>query len=286
MIVLTGAAGFIGSVVLGYLNQKGLYDIILVDSPRAPLRNLGGKYYWDIKTYDTPLTEFKSVQAVIHIGANADTLEKDQGSIDRTNITSTRQWNQFCKERQIPFIFTSTAAVYGNGQGPLNLYANSKLISEQEIDAVILRLFNVYGPNEYHKGRMASTPYHWFNQLYAGKKLQLFENSSEYKRDFVWVEDVAKTVYHFLNNYQPGVYDLGAGISCSFEGIADTMIRSLGFGEKEYIPMPKDLAAQYQKNTCADVTQLIKAGVAVNDFLAPWEGIPEYLNYLKTQRLY
>jgi ADP-L-glycero-D-manno-heptose 6-epimerase len=160
-------------------------------------------------------------------------------------------------------------------------------VSEQEItNGIVLRLFNVYGPNEYHKGRMASTVYHWYNQLCDTDQIKIFENSRYYRRDFVWVEDVARTVYHFLNNYKEGIYDLGAGISVDFESIANIVIEEYGQGNKEYIPMPEDLKSQYQLDTKADTNYLREAGVTVDDFLEPWEGIKEYFKYLKNKDRY
>lgn len=286
MIVVTGGAGFIGSVVIGYLNKQGITDIAIVELPDVSLGNLAGKKYTSLHSYDEPLEQFKNATHVVHIGANSSTLERDLESINRTNIVPTRNWNNFCKNNNIPFIFTSSAAVYGNGNGPLNPYAESKLTSEQEISGVILRLFNVYGPNEYHKGRMASTPFHWFHQLKNNGKLEIFDNSHEYLRDFIYVEDVAKIIHYFMYNYLPGTYDVGTGMSCSFEGIADALIRTAMIGRKEYIPMPTDLQAQYQKNTRADITKLISSGYDVNDMLLPWDGIPEYVEYLKQGSLY
>ena len=279
MIVLTGANGFIGSVVLGYLNKQGIDDIALVELDSAPSRYLQGKRY---KSFNGDITD---PECVIHIGANSSTLETDQDSLNATNIRPTHQWNLICKENNIPYIFTSSAAVYGNGAGPLNLYAHSKLTSEQSIEGVVLRLFNVYGPNEHHKGRMASTIYHWYNQLVDTNAIKLFENSIDYCRDFVWVEDVAKTIYHFVNNYQPGVYDVGTGTSTSFETVADIIIKNVT-GTKQYIPMPTDLQAQYQLRTCADTTRLKQAGVSVDQFLSPEQGIEEYIKYLKNRQLY
>jgi ADP-L-glycero-D-manno-heptose 6-epimerase len=280
MIVLTGANGFIGSVVLGYLNKQGIDDIALVEIEPIPSRYLEGKKY---RSFNGNITD---PTCVIHIGANSSTLETNQESINLTNISPTHHWNTICKENNIPFIFTSTAAVYGNGTGPLNLYANSKQTSEQDMDGVILRLFNVYGPNESHKGRMASTIYHWYNQLVDTNTIKIFENSNNYCRDFIWVEDVAKTIYHFVNNYKPGTYDVGTGSSYSFESIADLIISNHKNGHKEYIPMPKDLKAQYQLNTRADVTNLYSAGVDVDSFLTPADGIAEYVKYLSSQRLF
>ena len=287
MIVLTGAGGFIGSVVLGYLNKQGRDDIVLIDDlPTAnQFRNLIDKKYISLHSTDEMPAIADGIEAVIHIGADSSTLQDNWNSLYKTNVLSTRQWNRFCLENGIPFIFTSSAAVYGNGQGPLNKYAFSKQVSENEIEGVVLRLFNVYGPNEYHKGRMASTPYHWFQQAKEHRCIKVFDDSDKYLRDFVYVEDVAKTVYYFLNNYQEGVYDLGTGKSESFDYVADQCCRELGC-DKIYIPMPKDLRAQYQKNTCASVDALRNAGVDVNSFLTVDLGIKEYFKYLTQDQTY
>ena len=287
MIVLTGAGGFIGSVVLGYLNKQGRDDIVLIDDlPTAnQFRNLIDKKYISLHSTDEMPAIADGIEAVIHIGADSSTLQDNWHSLYKTNVLSTRQWNRFCLENGIPFIFTSSAAVYGNGQGPLNKYAFSKQVSENEIEGVVLRLFNVYGPNEYHKGRMASTPYHWFQQAKEHKCIKVFDDSDKYLRDFVYVEDVAKTVYYFLNNYQEGVYDLGTGKSESFDYVADQCCLELGC-DKIYIPMPKDLRAQYQKNTCASVDALRNAGFDVNSFLTVDLGIKEYFKYLTQDQTY
>jgi ADP-L-glycero-D-manno-heptose 6-epimerase len=223
---------------------------------------------------------------VIHIGANSSTLERNWPSIYKTNVLSTRMWNAFCLEHAIPFIFTSSAAVYGNGNGPLNQYAFSKQASEQEITGVVLRLFNVYGPNEYHKGRMASTILHWYNQIQTDSKINIFENSNNYRRDFIWVEDVVSTIYHFVENYKPGMYDLGTGVSVDFDSIANIVINECGQGEKSMIVMPDDLKAQYQLDTKADTGKLELAGVSTDLFYKPLQGIREYCKYLKTSRFY
>lgn len=291
MIILTGAGGFIGSVMLGYLNKKGITDVVLFDdlSNEMQYRNLVGKKFKSIHphtTYEKTVFNPKDIQAVIHIGANSSTLERDWTSIYKTNVLSTRLWNGFCLEHSIPFIFTSSAAVYGNGNGPLNQYAFSKQVSEQEVTGVVLRLFNVYGPNEYHKGRMASTIFHWFQQLQKNEELKIFERSHQYRRDFIWVEDVCKTIYHFVENYRPGVYDLGSGQSIDFDKIANIVLHCHGGGSKQIIPMPKDLEAQYQKETQASVGALESAGVDVDSFLEPWQGVDLYWEYLKSNRFY
>jgi len=289
MIILTGAGGFIGSVILGYLNKQGTTDVMLFDDlPEGDqYKNLIGKQYTSLHLTNEFPSTLNNVEAVIHCGANSSTLSRDWSSVYKTNVQSTRWWHSVCRDNGVPFIFTSSAAVYGNGHGPLNHYAFSKLTSEQEMtDAVILRLFNVYGPNEYHKQRMASTPFHWFNQLKETGKLKIFENSNMYYRDFIWVEDVAKTVHYFIENYKPGIYDLGTGSATNFETIAECVLDAVGTGEKEYIPMPEDLKKQYQLHTRADTNFLIESGVPVNEFLGPAEGISEYVRYLNYYSFY
>jgi ADP-L-glycero-D-manno-heptose 6-epimerase len=288
MIVITGAAGFIGSVILGYLNSLGYEDIILVDDFKNTdqFKNLLGKKYKFIAADIDELAEIP-FEAVIHFGANSSTLETDWSSVYKTNVLSTRAWATLARKHKAKMIFASSAAVYGNGQGPLNLYGFSKLASEQELsDAVCLRLFNVYGPNEYHKGRMASTLFHWYNQLLASNEIRIFENSDQYFRDFVWVEDVARVVGFFLKTYRPGIYDLGSGHNTSFNTVADQLISNLTIGKKIVIPMPEDLKNQYQTNTCADLTSLTDIGFDTNSFLNTELGIKSYLKYLKTHSYY
>jgi ADP-L-glycero-D-manno-heptose 6-epimerase len=291
MIILTGAGGFIGSVMLGYLNKHKITDVVLFDDLAEPtqFKNLINKQFRSIyphTVYEKVNLDPKDIQAVIHLGANSNTLEQDWLKIYKTNVQSTRIWNEFCKTNNIPLIFASSAAVYGNGSGPLNQYAFSKQISENEIDAVVLRLFNVYGPNEYHKSRMASTILHWFRQIEETGELKLFEGSERFRRDFVWVEDVCKTILHFVRNYQPGVYDLGTGESVDFDKIANIVIDCGGRGTKQIISMPQDLIAQYQIDTRANTDKLRASGVAVDEFLEPWQGIDLYWEYLKSDRFY
>ena len=289
MIILTGAGGFIGSVVLGYLNSQQVTDIIIVDDLpyENQYKNLIGKQYNRLVSLDDIDAIDEDITGVIHIGANANTLEKNWSSIYTTNVRSTRKWNIFCKQRKIPFIFTSSASVYGNGAGPMNQYAFSKLLSENEVDGVVLRLFNVYGPNEYHKGRMASTILHWFDQIKETGEITIFENSKSYFRDFVWVEDIAKTIHHFMfENYQPGIYDLGSGSSMDFETVADLVISNTNKGKKRFVDMPDDLKKQYQINTLADTKSLTKSGVDVESFVKVHEGIAAYIDYLAKDRYY
>ncbi len=288
MIVLTGAAGFIGSVMLGYLNKMGRDDVVLFDDMPHPEQflNIGNKKYISIHSADEIISDPEGIDCVIHLGANSNTLEKNWRSIYETNVYSTRLWNQFCNENDIPFIFASSAAVYGNSNGPLNQYAFSKQTSEQEMTGVALRLFNVYGPNEYHKGRMASTIFHWHNQIKETNQLNIFKDSRLYRRDFIWVEDVCKTIYYFMENYQPGVYDLGTGQNKDFETVANIVCSTMKKGNKNFIEMPPELKEQYQTDTTANVTGLKTAGVDVASFLSIEQGIPQYLEYLKSNQRY
>lgn len=288
MIVLTGAGGFIGSVMLGYLNKLGRKDVVIFDDmpQQEQYQNIGNKKYISIHSTQEIITDPAGIECVIHLGANSNTIERDWESIYKTNVYSTRLWNQFCTENEIPFIFASSAAVYGNNGVPLNLYAFSKLASEQEVNGVILRLFNVYGPNEYHKGRMASTIFHWYNQIDSTGQLNIFKDSKFYRRDFIWVEDVCKTILHFVNNYQPGIYDLGTGINRDFETVANVLCATMKKGNKNFIEMPPDLKEQYQTDTKANVENLKVAGVDTGSFLGIEQGIPEYIEYLKIRSRY
>jgi ADP-L-glycero-D-manno-heptose 6-epimerase len=149
--------------------------------------------------------------------------------------------------------------------------------------AACLRLFNVYGPNEYHKGRMASTIFHWYKQISDTGSIKIFEGSDEFFRDFIYVEDVCRTFWHFTENFKPGVYDVGTGKQESFEHVADCLIEAMGEEVyKEYIPMPDDLNKQYQKSTRANLTALDKAGFVTDTYRSVLEGIEDYVGYLKT----
>lgn len=288
MIVVTGAAGFIGSVIVRYLNSTGYKNIALVDNFKNPLqyKNLLNKEF-DILTVHPDELRDSPIETIIHFGANSSTLEKNWDSIYLTNVQSTRQWAKLAREKHAKMIFASSAAVYGNGHGPLNLYGFSKLISEKELsDAVCLRLFNVYGPNEYHKGRMASTVFHWFNQLQTDKELKIFQNSSDYYRDFIWVEDVAKIVEFSMTNYCPGIYDVGSGTSTSFDTVANQLISSVGYGAKQEIIMPADLQSQYQTSTVADLTALSDIGFDTQKLLSIQSGLAQYTAYLNNHSYY
>lgn len=287
MIVITGAGGFIGSVLIGYLNSLNITNLVLFDDlPTGDqFKNLVGKKFISLHSTEEYFQDSNGVECVIHLGANSSTLEKDWNSLYRTNVLSTRVWSRFCLQNEIPFIFASSAAVYGNSAGPLNHYAFSKQLSENEVDGVILRLFNVYGPNEYHKGRMASTIYHWYQQTRVTNTIELFAGSDQMIRDFIYVEDVAKIIYYFMKNYKPGVYDIGTGNSASFETLAGVLVKETN-ADKLYIDMPTDLTQQYQRYTCANLSNLIEAGFDTKQLRSIADAVPEYCRYLKTDQIY
>ena len=292
MIIVTGAGGFIGSVMVGYLNSIGITDIVAVDDMPHPeqYKNLVGKKFRLISTNEMEsMLAFQpgSIQGVIHLGANSNTLANDWASVYKTNVLSTRQWANLAARDYIPFVFASSAAVYGNGNGPLNQYAFSKAVSEQELtsNAAVLRFFNVYGPNEYHKGRMASTIYNWHSQILETGSIKIFKDSDQYYRDFIYVEDVCRACWHFIENFQPGVYDLGTGRSENFERVARELVKH--YDEEvyfNYIDMPTDLSKQYQTDTKADTKALTNAGFDTTICRTVSEGIEDYVPFLKEGR--
>ena len=296
MFVVTGAQGFIGSCMVAYLNRIGITDIVAVDdveidrqrgyATRVNHTNLqhcriSGLH--PISTEPKDILPSGDITGVFHFGAISDTLERDADKINYYNVRYTNTLAKICRERGIPMVFSSSAAVYGHGNGPVNPYAQSKLDSERAISdgAVCLRFFNVYGPNEYHKGRMSSVMLKWYNELQQTGRIRIFENSADYRRDFIYVEDVCKVAYNAFANPRSGVYDLGTGTAESFERVADCVIRSFGGGEKEYILMPEDLQAQYQRNTKADTTAIRSLGWA-NAFTSLESGVQKYFDYLIT----
>lgn len=289
MIIVTGGGGFIGSAMVGYLNSIGRTDVMVIDNmPHADqYKNLVGKKFSIMEEDELGLLAQYNpgdVEAVIHLGAITNTLHNDWNSIYKQNVRPTRQLSGLCRELRIPMVFASSAAIYGNGNGPLNQYALSKQISETEISehSACLRFFNVYGPNEYHKGRMASTILHWYNQIQETGSIKIFEDSDQYYRDFIYVEDVCRAVWHMVENYKPGTYDLGTGKSVNFERVAKELTKHVDQEVYlDYIPMPADLKAQYQTDTKADVTALETIGFDVDLCRSVAEGVEDYVQYLK-----
>ncbi len=304
MQIVTGAAGFIGSNLVRCLNVRGGGDVLAVDAPPSldecpNLRGVEVSRYMErsafleaVKLGDLP----KSIDAVYHQGACADTMETDERYMMSNNRDYSKELLTFALRRRIPFVYASSASVYGGGEhsredasneNPLNLYARSKLEFDNyvrslpdSVDTAVvgLRYFNVYGPRELHKGRMASMPYQIYRQLADTGVCRLFEGTDGYedgeqRRDFVHVGDACKVNMHFSEAGDvQGVFNVAPGASRSFNDIASILISLLGEGRIEYIPFPKELQGKYQSFTEADLTNLRAAGCDV-EFASLEEGL-------------
>lgn len=309
MKVVTGGAGFIGSNLIHGLNQTGVSDILVVDNltEAEKFRNLVGAQindYLDKQDFAGALTGsadwLDQIEIIFHQGACSSTTETDGRYMLRNNYQYSKELLEFCLDRRIPFIYASSAAVYGAGspfreepgtERPLNVYGYSKalfdsavwrLLPEAESQVVGLRYFNVYGPREAHKGPMASIALQLDDQLSRGDKVRLFGptpgyEAGEQRRDFVFVEDVVRLVIWLSEHPETsGIFNCGTGRSRSFNEIASQVIRTRGHGEIEYIPFPESLHGHYQSYTEADLTQLRRAGYSV-EFVSLEEGVREYL---------
>ena len=280
-IIVTGGAGFIGSCVVRTLNEKGLKDIIIVDNIASTekWRNISNKYYLEYIRKDIFINMLKrncfhEISSIIHLGACSSTTEQNFDYLWENNVCYTKELWNYCKERRIPFIYASSAATYGNGDYgfddkcnidhliPLNGYGCSKQVFDQwvirqevkPIQYVGLKFFNVYGPNEYFKGTMASMVYHGFNQIKKNGRIKLFKSeNAAYEdggqlRDFIYVKDVCDVIMYFLENPQySGLYNVGTGKAECFAELARSVFHSLGLKpDIEYIEMPEKMKANYQ----------------------------------------
>ena len=324
MIIVTGAAGFIGSVVADELNQKGYNDLILVDdfSKKEKERN-----YIDLKYktlvdrnvfFDWFNENHEEVDFVVHLGARTDTTEFDWNVFQKLNVDYTETMFALCAEYQIPLVYASSAATYGNGElgyddshevveklQPLNPYGRSK----NEVDKWILKqekqppfwaglkFFNVYGPNEYHKGRMASVIFHSFNQINATGKVKLFRShrpdfkDGQQLRDFIYVKDIASVICFMIERHRDtetprhqvksGLYNLGTGKARSFYDLAANTFKAMGKDVNiEFIDIPEDIRDKYQYFTEANMTKLREAGYD-KEFTSLEDGVADYVkNYL------
>ncbi|HEU4351137.1 MAG TPA: ADP-glyceromanno-heptose 6-epimerase [Burkholderiales bacterium] len=319
--IVTGAAGFIGSKLVEGLNRCGVTDVIAVDNlARADkFRNLAGAEiadYLDQAEFIAHLERFDgAVAAVFHQGACSDTMETDGRYMLDNNYTYSRRLLDWCQDEEVPFIYASSASVYGAGpefreerscEKPLNVYGYSKFLFDQYVRRMLdtrtsqvagLRYFNVYGPNEQHKGRMASVAYHAYQQLLNGGKVKLFVGSGGYadgeqRRDFVYVEDVVDVNLWLLERREvSGVFNCGTGRAQTFNELAAAVINAvqgtrLSVKEMvqkaliEYIPFPAGLADKYQSYTEADLARLRTAGYAA-DFRPVEQGVAAYVAELQ-----
>lgn len=315
MIVVTGAAGFIGSCLVSHLNKSGYTNIVAVDdfSREDKNKNLIGKTL----TAKVPREGFiqwlkdygDEVDFVFHIGARTDTAEFDKAIFDKLNLNYTKDvWN-ICSEMKIPLVYASSAATYGLGEfgymddhsivpklKPLNPYGDSKndfdkWMLQQDIQPPFwagLKFFNVYGPNEYHKGRMASVIFHAFNQISKTGGMKLFRSHNpEYKdgeqlRDFVYVKDVVNVCLFLMENKpESAIYNLGSGKARTFLDLTKNTFKAMGKEENiSFIDTPEDIRDKYQYFTEADMSKLIGAGYD-KGFTSLEDGVKDYVtNYL------
>lgn len=325
-ILLTGAAGFIGANLLHALNARGETDIITVDNLTRgdKFRNLAGCRFADYYDKDRLLGALREapwrgrVRAVLHQGACSNTMENDGRYMMENNYRYSVELFEFCRERRIPFIYASSAAVYGGGtvfeeedrlEAPLNVYGYSKALFDQYVrrrwnergaQVAGMRYFNVYGPRETHKGRMASVSFHFFNQYRAEGRVRLFEGSGgfadgEQLRDFIHVDDAVAVNLHFLDHpEQSGIFNVGTGRAQSFNDVAVATINAVRLqrgdealtlddlrarGEIEYIAFPDGLKDKYQSYTQANLSRLRKTGYTAL-MSSVEEGVARYVPWL------
>ncbi|HEX7026989.1 MAG TPA: ADP-glyceromanno-heptose 6-epimerase [Gammaproteobacteria bacterium] len=312
MIIVTGGAGFIGSNLVKTLNEQGRTDIIVVDdlSDGTKFVNLADCEIDDYLDKDDFLAALDSNQAlagraeaVFHQGACSSTTEWNGRLMMSANYDYSKRLLHFCLDHEVPFIYASSASVYGGGrifkeerqyEKPLNLYGYSKFLFDQYVRARLpeaksqiigLRYFNVYGPREQHKGSMASVAYHFHRQQLRGENIKLFEGSDGYgpgeqRRDFVYVGDVVDVNLWFMQNPQvSGIFNVGTGRSQTFNDVADAVKAYFGHGKVDYIQFPEKLRGRYQSFTQADISLLRSAGYA-GDFKTVEQAVPLYLEWL------
>ncbi len=316
MIVVTGAEGFIGSCLVARLNQDGFNDLVLVDDFGAienREKNLEGKKY-------TALVERKDffewlnlntieLEFVFHIGARTDTTESDEQIFKELNVDFSKRLFKVCANEGIPLVYASSAATYGDGAfgyddnenslnqlQPLNPYGRSK--NEFDIWALAqekqplfwagLKFFNVFGPNEYHKKRMASVIFHAFHQIQTEGKVKLFQShrpdykDGEQKRDFIYVKDLCDVCIYLMHHRKnSGIYNLGTGEARTWNDLVAAIFTALGKEKNiEYIPIPEDIREKYQYFTEANMDKLRSIGYT-NKFLSVEDAVLDYVkNYL------
>jgi ADP-L-glycero-D-manno-heptose 6-epimerase len=319
--IVTGAAGFIGSRIVEGLNAAGVTDIVAVDNLQQSdkVRNLAGLEiadYLDQAEFLQRLDSFGgAVEAVLHQGACSDTMESDGRYMMDNNYRYSKLLLDWCQEEEVPLLYASSASVYGAGpefreerscERPLNVYGYSKFLFDQLVRRTLagrtaqiagFRYFNVYGPNEAHKGRMASVAFHAYQQLLSSGKVKLFVGSGGYgdgeqRRDFVYVDDVVDVNLWFLEHrHVSGIYNCGTGRAQTFNQLAAATINAVQgtrltakeLAEKgviEYVPFPQGLRDKYQSYTEADLARLRTAGYA-GEFKSVEQGVAAYVAHLQ-----
>jgi ADP-L-glycero-D-manno-heptose 6-epimerase len=326
MIILTGGGGMIGSMIAWHLNtQMNFDDFVIVDDliNEQQENNFNKRKFIeyiakdDLEKY---LSDKKNVSAVIHMGAISATTESNFNRLLQSNIRFSQALWHWCAENKVPFIYASSAATYGDGSvgyddneseldklSPLNAYGYSKHFFDRWVQLELsknqptppqwcgLKFFNVYGPNEYHKGRMASVVFHSFNQFKETNQIKLFKSEHPsyadgmQVRDFIYVKDAVKIIIFFLNNNNfSGLYNAGTGNAETFKALAEAvLINTKGQpNDIKYIEMPNDLKGKYQYYTQATMNKINSIGFNEN-FMNLKEGVTDYLeNYLLTSDRY
>lgn len=328
MIIVTGGAGFIGSNIVRGLNQRGYTDILVVDdlTEGDKFRNLVDGQIADYLDKDdfrrrVAQGQFSNIEAVFHQGACSDTTERNGQYMLDNNYRVTLELFRFCQAGKIPLMYASSAAVYGAGpvyvenalyESPLNVYGYSKYLFDQVLrrqlhtlraPVVGLRYFNVYGPNEQHKGRMASVAFHNMNQFQAEGHVRLFGGWDGYvdggqMRDFIHIDDVVNVNLYFLDHPEKtGIFNCGTGRAQPFNDVASSVVNTFRAskgksilslpelveqGLLRYIEFPDDLKGRYQSHTQADLTQLWAAGYE-QPFRDVQQGVGEYVRFLLEQ---
>lgn len=321
MIVVTGAAGFIGSCLVSKLNQEGFNHIVVVDkfNDEEKNKNLEGKRILKSIDRDDFFTWLDSVgekvEFIFHLGARTDTAEFDRDLLAKMNTEYTKQVWTKCIQYQIPLVYASSAATYGLGEFgyddnhenipnliPLNPYGDSKnefdkWAIEQEKQPFFwagLKFFNVYGPNEYHKGRMASVIMHAFNQIKATDGMKLFRSHNpdfkdgEQMRDFVYVKDVVDVCYFLMHHRrESAIYNLGSGEARTFLDLVKATFKAMGKDENiSFIDTPADIRDKYQYFTEANMLKLKSIGFT-QEFTSLEKGVEDYVkNYLSSHHYY
>lgn len=310
--ILTGGAGFIGSCILRTLNDRGITDITVVDhiASTEKWKNILNKKYSEYVHKDVFLKrlesgEFSDACAVIHMGACSSTTENNFDYLWMNNVEYSKALWRFCAKNSIPIIYASSAATYGNGScgfddqkdigqlQPLNGYGYSKQVFDQWAEKqeekppqyVGLKFFNVYGPNEYCKGSMASMVYHGYRQMMADGKIRLFKSENHHyidggqERDFIYVKDVCKVIMHFLEHPEcSGIYNVGTGRAQTFAELVSSVFYALDREPViEYIDMPNELKEKYQYHTQAEILKLRSTGFR-DEFMDVRQGVKDYVS--------
>ncbi len=313
MIIVTGGAGFIGSNLVKTLNEQGRSDIVVVDNltNADKCRNMSGLKILDFidkLDFSDALKQgafnYEDIDVVFHQGACSDTMEYNGKYMMKNNYDYSKQLLHFCLERRIPFIYASSASTYGGGQKgfseqpgceqALNVYAYSKLLFDRYVERILpqahsqvvgLRYFNVFGPQENHKGKMASMVYQMYRQLQQTDKINLFKGidgyaDGEQQRDFIYVKDVVKVnLFFFAQQKASGVFNCGTGQANTFNALANAVLDYFKTGKLEYVDFPEKLRGKYQNHTEADSAKLLAAGYTAG-FMPLNEAVAEYCAFL------